>query len=474
MSDDSLMRSVNSNGNEVDVSIDVDLPAQRQIPKAAPAGGPLSGGYNLHKVYIGNLPDTATLADLEDCFGQLGQCACSIKRGFGFVEYVDPACAAEAVAKYHEGHFLGAQIKVELSHARQAPPKREERAPQRNPPGSDRPSDTRKPMYINGPPAPTPTGEKSRGNRGGRNNSNSGPPPLASAPYDSRRDFPPSDRFGPGPSAPPLPPPLRDVPYDRYRDDYRDPRAALAPGGYPDPRYSREYDRGYGSAYGARDPYGAPPAAGYPPPPLPRDSRDRPPYDPYYDAPPPRDSWGSTPPIRGGPPPPPPLGGNSSYPPFDSQRPYAPLPPSSRDPYASDRYGPGPGGPPPAPYDRPPSYPPRDAYGALPPPPSAGLDDRYDPRSSAPLRDDRSQRYNPYGSRSPPRDDRRSIDYGGRSPRGGGPERRRSLSPRRDGGGYRGGDYGPPPPGGAYGGGGYYSSGGRSPPRYPQDEYSRR
>lgn len=57
----------------------------RPIPKQTAAGALLTGGFNTHKVYIGNLPDTATLADLEDCFGQLGQCTCSIKRGFGFV-----------------------------------------------------------------------------------------------------------------------------------------------------------------------------------------------------------------------------------------------------------------------------------------------------------------------------------------------------------------------------------------------------
>lgn len=43
----------------------------------------LSSGYR--RVYIGNLPDTATLADLEDCFGQIGECTCAMKRGFGFV-----------------------------------------------------------------------------------------------------------------------------------------------------------------------------------------------------------------------------------------------------------------------------------------------------------------------------------------------------------------------------------------------------
>lgn len=38
-------------------------------------------------------------------------------------EYADPAHAAEAVAKYNEGHFLGSQIKVELSLARTDLPK---------------------------------------------------------------------------------------------------------------------------------------------------------------------------------------------------------------------------------------------------------------------------------------------------------------------------------------------------------------
>lgn len=37
------------------------------------------------KIYIGNLPESTTLADLEDCFGQLDQCTCQLKRGFGFV-----------------------------------------------------------------------------------------------------------------------------------------------------------------------------------------------------------------------------------------------------------------------------------------------------------------------------------------------------------------------------------------------------
>lgn len=49
------------------------------------AGALLVGGYNPTKLWVGGLPDTATLADLEDCFGQIGPCSCNIKRGFGFV-----------------------------------------------------------------------------------------------------------------------------------------------------------------------------------------------------------------------------------------------------------------------------------------------------------------------------------------------------------------------------------------------------
>ncbi|GAA5827731.1 hypothetical protein JCM5353_002285 [Sporobolomyces roseus] len=431
------------------------------------AGALLVGGYNPTKLWVGGLPDTATLADLEDCFGQIGPCSCNIKRGFGFVEYNDPAHATEAVAKYNEGHFLGAQIKVELSLARapssskggSEPPTpypdhaatpmppiigapnggvnnsgcfvcgshdhwaREcpdsDKMPQRNPPGSDRPSDARKPMWING----------SKGGSG---------------------------------RAPPLNRPLP-------------PRGGPPPPGYP-PRYDAPpFDR---------PPY--PPAPRYPPPPGPGYGSRAP--DPYYDRPPPppRDSY---PPYGA---PPPPVNGYAPAIPFD-RPPYPasnngpippPLGPPRGDPYA-DRYGPPPPGrspivPPPAPYER--NGPPLDhraPYGAPsdpysrsgPPPPLDGPPaSAYDPREERgaggryapyPSREDRGRPEPPYGGRSPP-------------PR---MERRRSLSPRRGNG------YGPPPPSN----GDYYSSRGppppsssygrpASPPRYPpsDDPYSRR
>ncbi|SCV72679.1 BQ2448_4216 [Microbotryum intermedium] len=89
------------------------------VPGTAAAGGQiLTGGVNPQKIYIGNLPQSATLADLEDCFGQFGPCTCAIKRGFGFAEFASPEHAKAAVAKYHQGHFLGSQITVQLSHER--------------------------------------------------------------------------------------------------------------------------------------------------------------------------------------------------------------------------------------------------------------------------------------------------------------------------------------------------------------------
>ncbi|GAA5841562.1 hypothetical protein JCM9279_000687 [Rhodotorula babjevae] len=424
-------------------------------------GSLLTGGYLASKIYVGNLPDSATLADLEDCFGQIGPCTCTIKRGFGFVEYVDPAHAAEAVAKYNEGHFLGSQIKVELSLARQPLAKDELKAlanrngAQPNAPGSDRPSDPRKPMWINGGPGGAPPG---RGQRGG----SGGPPP----------DFA-RDRYGPGPSAPGYGPP---VGYGAPRYDERSPYDRPPMPGYGPPR---EYDR-----YGPPPPM---PHPGYGPPPM-----DRPPYDPYYDRAP------AYPPPY----PPVPVPGYPPAAPYD-RPPYppAPLPHAAggpRDPYA-ERYPPGPpppgagrspvvpsrGSVPPAEPARAP-YPPVDPYARPPPdmPPSGAYDPRDERGAGA--------RYQPY----PPREDR---GYGGRSPSRGAPslERRRSMSPRRNGSGdphardarerdpYARDPYGPPPS--AAGGYAPYDSrgpppmppsgygpppGGRSPPRYPPvDEY---
>ncbi|GAA5830984.1 hypothetical protein JCM11251_005100 [Rhodosporidiobolus azoricus] len=384
-------------------------------------GSLLTGGYLAHKIYVGNLPDSATLADLEDCFGQIGPCACVLKRGFGFVEYQEPGHAAEAVAKYNEGHFLGSQIKVELSLARapgnakpdmgRGPPAGMPREP--FPPGSDRPTDPRKPMWING--------RRGSGGRGGRPDfarDRSGPPPgYAGGGYGG----PPIDRPGYGP-------PGRDFGY-APRGGYGAPPPP-AFGGPPMDRPA--YDPYY-------PPYPPPPGAGYPP----AAPYDRPPY-PGAGAPPaaaPRDPYSDRYP-------PPPVPGRSPViPPPDAAR--APYSAAPLDPYARPVDGPPASG-----------YDPRDDRGA-------GA--RYQPY---PSRDDR------HGGRSParggpPPERRRSL-----SPRRGGPPA--SSDPYREpygappsNGGYA--PYGAPPTAGGYGGAGGYDSRARSPPRYPPaDEYNPR
>ncbi|KAH9809970.1 hypothetical protein DFH28DRAFT_514641 [Melampsora americana] len=77
---------------------------------------------NPQKIYIGGLPEITRSEDLQDCFSQLGKIlTIELKTGYGFVEFDNPQSAADAVTKYHEGHFLGAQIKVELSHGGSRP-----------------------------------------------------------------------------------------------------------------------------------------------------------------------------------------------------------------------------------------------------------------------------------------------------------------------------------------------------------------
>ncbi|GAA5908664.1 uncharacterized protein JCM6883_004131 [Sporobolomyces salmoneus] len=439
--------------------------SERGYVDAAPgrrtaAGALLIGGYNPSKLWVGGLPETATLADLEDCFGQIGPCSCTLKRGFGFVEYNDPTHAKEAVDRYNEGHFLGAQIKVELSLARApesatskggseppssnpfplpllgAPPSSKsgcfvcgsldhwarecpdaDKMPLRNPPGSDRPSDARKPMWING----------SKGPRGGRN-SGPPPPPMSRGPpppgpnYPPRYDMPPFDRYNAGPPPPaygnrgPDPYYGRAGPPPPLRDDYPP---------YAPPPMNAPFDRA---------PYPPPPSNGgpYPPPPLRND-----PYSDRYGPPPPSGPPGRSPEM-----PPMPYGGRNGS--IDSRPPYGAGPPPPLDPYS--RGGPPPLGPPGFPHDGP-AYDPREERV-----PSGGRYGPYPPRERERERE-----------RDRDRDDRGRPGsvYGERSPR---MERRRSLSPRR---GDRNG-YGPPP---SNGGDPYYSN--HRPPLHPQNGYGR-
>ncbi|KAF9066072.1 hypothetical protein BDP27DRAFT_1331161 [Rhodocollybia butyracea] len=69
-----------------------------------------------NKVYIGGLPENTRTEDLQNCFGKIGTIvAIELKVGYGFVEFESREAAETSVRKYHEGHFMGNKIRVELS-----------------------------------------------------------------------------------------------------------------------------------------------------------------------------------------------------------------------------------------------------------------------------------------------------------------------------------------------------------------------
>ncbi|KAK7034896.1 hypothetical protein R3P38DRAFT_3312158 [Favolaschia claudopus] len=67
-----------------------------------------------NKVYIGGLPEHTRTEDLHRCFGQIGNII-NIELKYVFSEFDTSQAAEEGVAKYHEGHFMGNKIRVELS-----------------------------------------------------------------------------------------------------------------------------------------------------------------------------------------------------------------------------------------------------------------------------------------------------------------------------------------------------------------------
>ncbi|KAF7306581.1 hypothetical protein MIND_00449400 [Mycena indigotica] len=242
-----------------------------------------------NKVYIGGLPEHTRMEDLQNCFGQIGRIInIELKVGYGFVEFDSRAAAEESVAKYHEGHFMGNKIRVELSHgggrtakyagdpgacfkcgnmghwARECPNSGGGRRDDRHDyTPRDSPQDSRHDYggrdsrdYRRGPSPPRdyrdypPRAREYDDYRRGPERDRYGAPPPPPDQYRSGR-YPPDSRYGP---PPPLPPQ-----FDRYdkrgpRDDYDrpPPREFSEYRGRPasPPRY--DYSRGPPDAGGSR------------------------------------------------------------------------------------------------------------------------------------------------------------------------------------------------------------------------------
>jgi len=74
------------------------------------------------KVYVGNLPDNAIKADVENAFSKYGHVrnvwVARNPPGFAFVEYEDARDAEDAVRGLDGTRICGSRVRVEMSHGR--------------------------------------------------------------------------------------------------------------------------------------------------------------------------------------------------------------------------------------------------------------------------------------------------------------------------------------------------------------------
>jgi len=81
------------------------------------------------KLYIGNLPFSATEEQLNEWFSQIGVTPSGVNlirdrftgqsRGFAFVEFATPEEAAKAVEQFHNQEFQGRTLTVNVARPRQ-------------------------------------------------------------------------------------------------------------------------------------------------------------------------------------------------------------------------------------------------------------------------------------------------------------------------------------------------------------------
>merc|ERR1712000_485060 len=301
------------------------------------------------RLYLGNLPRSATKADIEAHFATHGTgdiTEVKLMNGFGFIEHKDPMDARDVVPAFHGSDFMGERLTVQFARGSRAREPGGFGGHERAPP---RPRRTPHRMQLTGLPpdtswqdlkdfarqssldvvySETPRDASGRGfvefesaadlrtaveKLDGREFKGTRVQCVA----DTQPDMPPprgrsrSPGFRRGGGRYGGPPPMDD--YDRRGPPPRgfSPRRGDGPYGYRDRSPRRDYcERGYRSPpRGPIDDYG-PPRGRYDDP----YRRDYPPADPYangrpYDRPPPRDY--PPPPRDGGYPP------REGYPPRD-------------------------------------------------------------------------------------------------------------------------------------------------------------
>ena len=103
------------------------------VPDHAPSARRLVGSalpqcaFRMNKLFVGNLDDSTSSADLERLFGEHGQLISAVvisdrftgnSRGFGFVEYVNGDAADRAVTSLNGSDLRGRALVVSVARDR--------------------------------------------------------------------------------------------------------------------------------------------------------------------------------------------------------------------------------------------------------------------------------------------------------------------------------------------------------------------